>query len=78
MKKSDVKRGMKVVPTKRTVGNSLRSSMEWKKAKLNGQPYLYVIGWREIASVWSLAYNKNSDIGDWFRSSDFRPYEESK
>lgn len=76
MKKKDVKIGMKVVPFKKTVPGymGLEESIEWCQAQAQG--FMYVTGYNELEKAWELSYEKHKGgHADFFRSSDFRPYE---
>ena len=78
MKKSDVKIGMKVVPSKKTVEEwgGLKKSAEWASGKAQG--FLYVVEWENEENCWVLsARSRNKNLhkaGDFFNSSDFKPY----
>lgn len=81
MKKSDVKIGMKVAPTRKTVRSwgSLSLSAEWGEAKEKKLGFLYVVEWEKEEKCWVLsARSRRSNphkTGDFFNSSDFQPYE---
>lgn len=77
MKKQDVKVGMKVVPFRKTAKRwcKLSKSFNWSKAKEANQPFLYVGYFDAEEDAWALMFNKRKFGGDFFRSSDFRPYE---
>lgn len=81
-KNQRVKIGMKVVPTQKPAKGweeSLENSVICIRAKLNNQPYLFVIGYDPEEHAWILNDKLGSpdDIGgDYFRKADFAPYVE--
>jgi hypothetical protein len=80
MKNEDVKRGMKVVPLRKTAKGwgKLRKSYQWKLAKNAAQPFLQVHYFDDEEQAWVLGFEMGDEEtfnGDFFRASDFRLYE---
>lgn len=71
--KVEYKKGDKVVPHKKSCLGDLASSVEWRKAREFGQPFLYVSG---IAGDNTLILSCNEGYGgDYFKESDVSMYE---
>lgn len=93
MKRRDVKIGMKVVPFRKSIKytgergvhrikskiNNLDSSIVWKKAQKEGQPFLFV---QAFAIENKIEYvelgNTDSEGSDFFLPSDFKLYTPEK
>ncbi len=66
--------GDKVVPLKKSHWNTnLDTSIAWKQAKANNQSYLYITVIKKN-NLYLLDSNYPSIGGDYFKESDFIPY----
>lgn len=80
MKNKDVVIGMKVVPTRKTIGidgiKSLSASVQWNSVKDSSRPYLYVVQEYSAFNCWILATNDLLPQGELFKAKDFVIYHE--
>lgn len=75
MKDSDVRVGMRVVPHDKTAGCSLIDCVNWRNAKAENQPYLFVV--EKYGKAWVLSSHAGKSWNtEYFNASDFEPYDD--